>query len=183
MCLYYCSKKEVSSKTTDSTGMKALLFTLSITVFSTESYAKNVYSCEGQATMCVRKTEGLWRADVCDSGNYIFVFNSDYSELQYDKLISRRNGVEKKVTEFLKCKTVANVSEKRNQQLLGSSNGRLTCIDFDGSQLGIPEVIEEVIHISSDKERFAIYPMHSHSFLMNGPSADTATFGKCTKLK
>ena len=165
------------------TGMQAILFILFITVFSTEIFAKNVYSCEGQATMCVRKVEGLWRADVCDSGNYIFVFNSDYSELKYDKLIGRRNGVEKKVTEFLKCKTVMNVSKKRNRELLGSSNGRLTCIDFDGSQLGIPEVIEEVVHISSNKDRFAIYPMHSHAYLMNGPSAETATFGKCTKLK
>ena len=171
------------SKNTLGTGMKVILFILSIAVFSAEISAKNVYSCEGKATMCVRKTEGLWRADVCNSGNYIFVFNSDYSELRYDKLIGRRNGVEKKVTEFLKCKTVRNVSKKRNQQLLGASNGRLTCIDFDGSQLGLPEVVEEVIHISSNKDRFAIYPMHSHSFLMNGPSADTATFGKCTRLK
>ena len=38
-------------------------------------------------------------------------------------------------------------------------------------------MIEEVVHISSNKDRFAIYPMHSHAFLMNGPSADTATFG------
>ena len=163
--------------------MRAIVFVLFVTFFSAQSYSKNVYSCEGQATMCVRKTEGLWRADVCNSSNYIFVFNADYSELQYDKVIGKRNGVEQKVTEFLKCKTVANVSEKRNQQLLGSSNGRLTCIDFDGSQLGIPEIIEEIIHISSNKDRFSIYPMHSHAFLMDGPSADTVTFGKCTRLK
>ena len=179
MSILYKHKKK-SSKITAGTGMKVILFILFITVFSTEIFAKNVYSCEGQATMCVRKAEGLWRADICDSGNYIFVFNSDYSELQYDKLIGRRNGVEKKVTEFLKCKTVTNVSKKRNSELLGSSNGRLTCIDFDGSQLGIPEVIEEVVHISSNKDRFAIYPKNSHAFLMNGLSADTATFGKCT---
>ena len=163
--------------------MKVFLLVIIFAFFLPKGFSKNVYSCEGQATMCVRKVDGLWRADICDSGNYIFVFNSDYSELQYDKVIGRRNGVEKKVTEFLKCKSVRNVSRERNQQLLGASNGRLTCIDFDGSQLGIPEVIEEVIHISSNKDRFAIYPMHSHGFLMNGPSADTATFGICTKLK
>ena len=40
LCLYYCKSKEVSSKTTEGTGMKVILFILSITVFSTESYAK-----------------------------------------------------------------------------------------------------------------------------------------------
>ena len=102
-CVYIIVRvKKFLLKLLQGTGMKVILFILSITVFSTESYAKNVYSCEGQATMCVRKTEGLWRADVCDSGNYIFVFNSDYSELQYDKLIGRRNGVEKKSNRVLK---------------------------------------------------------------------------------
>ena len=94
--------------------MKVILFILCITVFSTEMFAKNVYSCEGQATMCVRKVEGLWRADVCDSGNYIFVFNSDYSELQYDKSWYEKWG-RKKVTEFLKCKSVTNVSKKETK--------------------------------------------------------------------
>ena len=117
MCLYHCKNNETSSKTITGTSMKVILFILFITVFSSEISAKHVYSCEGHATMCIRKVEGLWRADVCDSGNYIFVFNTDYSELQYDKLIGRRNGVEKKVTEFLKCKTVTNVSKKRNQEL------------------------------------------------------------------
>ena len=179
MSILYKNKKN-ASKTIAGTRMKVISFILFITVLSTDIFAKNVYSCEGQATMCVQIVEGLWRTDICDSGNYIFVFNSDYSELQYDKLIGRKKGVEKKVTEFLKCKTVTNVSKKRNSEFLGSSNGRLTRIDFDGSQSGIPEVIEEVVHISSNKDRFAIYPTHSHAFLMNGPSADTATFGKCT---
>ena len=152
-------------------------------LFSTTIYPQNVFNCKGQATMCVRKVEQAWRADVCDSGNYIFIFNSDYSELKYEKSLGKVNGVEKKVTELFKCKIVGNVSDERNKQLLGASNGRLTCIDFDGSQLGIPEVIEEVIHMSSKKDRFSIYPMHSHSFLMDGSFADTATFGTCTKLK
>jgi len=133
--------------------------------------------------MCVRKVNGVWRADVCDSRNYLFIFNSDYSELRYDKFVGRKNGIDQKVTESLKCKTVDRVSRTKNKQLFSASNGRLSCIDFDGRQLGIPEVIEEVIHLSSNKERFAIYPMHSHSYLMNGPGIDTATFGKCTKLK
>ena len=163
--------------------MNIIRYTLLLVLFSVHAHAKNVYSCKGEATMCVLKAGEIWRADVCDSGNYIFVFNSDYSELKYDKLIGNVNGVEKKVTEFFKCKTVDDVSKERNQQLLAASNGRLTCVDFDGSQLGIPEVIEEVIHISSNKDRFSIYPMHSHSFIMDGSSADTATFGTCTKLK
>ena len=163
--------------------MKVIGFGLAFIIFSTEICANNVHSCQGQATMCIRKADGVWRADICNSRDYIFVFNADYSELKYDKLIGNQNGVEKKVTEFFKCKTVADVSDERNQKLLSASNGRLTCIDFDGSQLGIPEIIEEVIHISSNKDRFSIYPMHSHSFLMNGSSADTVTFGTCTKLK
>ena len=173
----------VEFRTTLLSKLRSALFLLLFILLSTSLHSENVYSCEGQATMCVRKVDGLWRADVCNSSNYLFIFNSDYSELKYDKLVGVSNGVEKKVTEFLKCRVVDEVSAERNKRLLAASNGRLTCIDFDGSQLGIPEVVEEVIHMSSKKDRFSIYPMHSHSFLMNGSSADTATFGTCRKLK
>lgn len=163
--------------------MKKIVLTFVLIFFSSQLFSKNVYSCSGQATMCVRKVDNVWRADVCDSSSYLFIFNDNHSELKYEKLIGRKNGVDQKVTEVLKCKTVSKVSQSRNKRLLGASNGRITCIDFDGRQLGIPEIVEEVINFSHDKERFVVYPMHSHSFLMNGDSPDTATYGTCSKLK
>ncbi|OUW03830.1 MAG: hypothetical protein CBD16_02960 [Betaproteobacteria bacterium TMED156] len=156
-----------------------LLFFLSLSFNNLLS--DNVYYCSGQATMCIRKIDNIWRADVCDSGKFIFTFNEDYSELTYQKKVLGANGKIIKLNELFTCKTVSLVPKKRNEQLLSASNGRITCIDFDGSQLGIPEVIDEIIHFSNNKERFSIYPMHSHSFIMNGNQADFVTFGTCSK--
>jgi hypothetical protein len=160
--------------------MKKILGFLFLSVFCTQLLSDNVFYCSGQATMCVRKINDVWRADVCNSGKFIFTFNDNFSELTYKKRVRLKSGGESKITEVFKCKKVDPVSPQRNKQLLSASNGRITCIDFDGSQLGIPEVLEEVIHFSSNKERFSIYPMHSHSFLMDGPQADFVTFGTCS---
>ncbi len=147
---------------------------------STNLLSDNIYYCSGKTTMCIRKIDGLWRADICNSANFIFKFNETFTELTYQKKIRNNEGEENSITERLKCKTVDRVTPEKNKLLLSESNGRLTCIDFDGSQLGIPEVLEEVIHFSSNKDRFSIYPMHSHSYIMNGPQADFVTFGTCS---
>ena len=149
--------------------------------FSSHVFSEHVYYCSGQATMCVRKNNNIWIADVCDSGKFIFTFNKNYSELKYKKKVRTKTGKDIKITELLKCKKVPNVSTKNNNKFLSTSNGRITCIDFDGSQIGIPEVVEEVIHFSKNKDRFSIYPMHSHSYIMNGSQIDFVTFGTCSK--
>ena len=157
------------------------LFLLSI--FSTQLLCENIYYCAGQATMCVRNIGGVWRADICDSGKFVFTFNDDFSELTYQKNVRDKNGTDRKISESLKCKSVDEVTPQRNKELLSASNGRTTCVDFDGSQLGVPEVLEEVIHFSSNKDRFSIYPMHSHSFIMNGVQTDFVTYGSCSTFK
>ena len=161
--------------------MNKILFFIVSVFFSTVLFSKEVYYCSDQATMCIRNIEGVWRADVCNSEKFIFEFNDDHSKLKYKKKVRDKNGRSRKITEHFVCKAVENVSPKRNRQLLSESNGRVTCIDFDGSQLGIPEVVEEVIHFSNNKKRFSMYPMHSHSYLMNGKQADFVTFGTCSK--
>ncbi len=161
--------------------MTRFLIFFSLLSLSLQVYGENVYFCSGKATMCLRKENGLWRADVCNSNKYIFRFNEEFSELKYQKKIRDRNGKERNLQEELSCRMVEKVSPKKNNFLLSASNGRITCIDFDGSQLGIPEVLEEVIHFSKNIERFALYPMHSHSFLMNGKQTDFVTYGICKK--
>ncbi len=160
---------------------KALTFVF-ILFFYTQVMSENVYHCSGQATMCVRKINNVWIADICDSSKFIFRFNDSFTELTYKKKVRDNNGNMHNITERLKCRMVDSVSSKRNKELLSASNGRTTCIDFDGSQLGIPEVLDEVIHFSKNNERFSIYPMHSHSFLMDGPQTDFVTFGTCKKF-
>ena len=161
--------------------MKKFLFFILLISFYTHLSSKEVYYCSGQATMCVRNIDGVWRADVCNSEKFIFEFNDDYTNLTYNKRVRDKSGKNLKITERLVCKEVESVSSSRNKQLLSESNGRITCIDFDGSQLGIPEVLEEVIHFSKNKKRFSMYPMHSHSYLMNGKQTDFVTFGTCSK--
>ncbi|OUT99357.1 MAG: hypothetical protein CBC01_01530 [Betaproteobacteria bacterium TMED41] len=163
--------------------MKKILLFLPLSIFCSQVLSENVFYCSGQATMCVRKINNIWRADVCNSEKFIFTFNDDFSELTYKKRVLVKNGGERKIIETLKCKEVEPVSPARNRELFSASNGRITCIDFDGSQLGVPEILEEVIHFSSNKDRFSIYPMHSHSFLMNGPQADFVTFGTCSNYE
>jgi hypothetical protein len=161
--------------------MKFSLLFIFLTCFSSHLLSEEIYYCSGQATMCVRNINGIWRADICDSGKYIFEFSDDFTSLTYKKRVRDKKGKNHKITEHLKCKIVDDVSPKRNRQLLSQSNGRITCIDFDGSQLGIPEVLDEVIHFSSNKDRFSIYPMHSNSYLMNGTQTDFVTFGTCSQ--
>ncbi len=144
-------------------------------------FGENVYFCSGKATMCLRKESNLWRADVCNSDKYVFRFNQQYSELKYQKKIRDKNGKEINLEETLNCRMVENINSEKNNFLLSAINGRITCIDFDGSQLGIPEILEEVIHFSKNIERFSMYPMHSHSFLMNGNQTDFVTYGTCKK--
>ena len=108
--------------------------------------------------MCVRKTScgGLMFMNITFSYSILTI------QITIRQINWGRNGVRKKKTEFLNAKPLQ-MCKKRNQQLLGSSNGRLNVL-ISRSQLGIPEVIEEVVHISSNKDRFAIYPMHGHAF-------------------
>ena len=101
------------------------------------------------------------------SEKFIFEFNDDYTNLTYNKRVRDKSGKNLKITERLVCKEVESVSSSRNKQLLSESNGRITCIDFDGSQLGIPEVLEEVIHFSKNKKRssntFVTHHLHPFS--------------------
>ncbi len=161
--------------------MKKVLFFILFGIFSTHLLSKEVYYCSGQATMCIRNIDGVWRADVCNSEKFIFEFNDAHTKLRYKKKVRDKAGKNHLITEQLVCKAVENVPPARNKQLLSESNGRITCIDFDGSQLGIPEVVDEVIHFSNNKKRFSMYPMHSHSYLMNGKQTDFVTFGTCSK--
>ena len=161
--------------------MKKFLFFILLISFYTHLSSKEVYYCSGQAKMCIRNIDGVWRADVCNSEKFIFEFNDDYTNLTYNKRVRDKSGKNLKITERLVCKEVESVSSSRNKQLLSESNGRITCIDFDGSQLGIHEVLEEVIDFSKSKKRFSMYPMHSHSYLMNGKQTDFVTFGTCSK--
>lgn len=161
--------------------MTKILFFFFLFLLSANVLSENVYFCSGKATMCLRKENNLWRADICNSNKYIFRFNQQYSKLTYQKKIRDINGKDKNLDEVLNCRMVDNVSKKRNKFLFSASNGRITCIDFDGTQLGIPEVLEEVIHFSKNIERFALYPMHSHSYLMNGNQTDFVTYGTCKK--
>ena len=163
--------------------MQKIFFFIPLIFFSTFLFSKEVYYCSGQATMCIRNIEGVWRADVCNSEKFIFEFNDEHTQLTYKKKVRDKQGRNLKITEHFVCKAVENVSPERDKQLLSESNGRITCVDFDGSQLGIPEVVDEVIHFSKNKKRFSIYPMHSHSFLMNGKQTDFVTFGTCSKYK